>query len=221
MISVSENGVIRLEIPEYINKIQMSKAQKPKFILQSRANLPKKYLTASYYFHNGVLHDATTGYPVVANSRSVGTPLMKPINGQAFYSGFASPHQRITMVNGIKDFLRVHVADLPMLPYPIRVDIELYELPGRANWDLDNLWIYAKCFQDLLTESSYIVGTGKREVEVQVTPKLPDDCIRYITKSPGIEYFPVDTPEDRKLVFVLSPEHRLEILSHPLYKLTP
>lgn len=213
---------IRLTVPGYITRVQTSAARQPKYFKRT-SKLPKKYQDATRYQFgvDGLLFDLTTNQRVIANLASVGTPGSKPINGQHFYKGFATPFDRIKVVTGIKDFLRPFVQTLPVLSGPLRLDVELHQDPGVANWDLDNLWIYNKCFQDLLTESEYPVGTGKKQFLMRVLPRIQDDSIRFITKAPGIEFTPVSDEKDRKLVFILSPETRPCILTHPLYAQVP
>ena len=46
---------------------------------------------------------------------------------------------------------------------------------------------------------------------------LPDDDIRYITKAGAPEFFPVDSEQERKLVFTISPEDRKEVIEHNYY----
>ena len=55
-------------------------------------------------------------------------------------------------------------------------------------WDVDNLWIWIKCFQDTLVEMGMI----------------DDDNCKIIPNSGEIEFIPVEDFEDRKLVFELS-----------------
>ena len=79
--------------------------------------------------------------------------------------------------------------------------MEIHTFPHYMNWDLDNLWIYNKCFQDALKE----VGV------------IPDDNIRYITSSAAPRFIPISREEDRKMVFIITPETDPRILGHILY----
>ncbi len=209
---------IRLTVPGYITRVQTSNARQAKYFTR-KSKLPKKYAdgTRFKFGSDGLLFDSQLNQRIVANPLSVGKPGFLPVNGQHFYKGFGDEFTRIKMVTGIKDFLRPFVQTLPVLTGPVRLEMELHQVPGVANWDLDNLWIYNKCFQDLLTESEYPIGKGKWQFIQRVTPRLTDDSIRYITKSPGIEFHPVATEADRKLVFIISSETRPIILTHPLY----
>lgn len=118
---------------------------------------------------------------------------MRKINGQEFYSGVTRPAMRVKIVNAIKDSFRPYVADMPRLrQFPIQLMCEYHDLPGRADWDLDNKWIYCKVFQDLLVQDS----------------KLPDDNIKYVSRAAAMEFFPVEHEDDRKLVFIISADPR-------------
>jgi hypothetical protein len=192
---------VLLEMPEYINKVQIAKTRKPIYYTPKK-KIPAKYLNSQYVFSKGVLVVRKTGLPVIANANSLGKPAIQTINGQHFYSGFGSPHLRILIVNAIKDFMRPYVMTLPKLTGPLRLSTELHTTIGQANWDLDNLWIYNKCFQDLLTECK----------------KVPDDCIKYITGTGGIDFYPVSLDIDRKLIYVIEPERRPCIIQHPLWQ---
>jgi hypothetical protein len=68
----------------------------------------------------------------------------------------------------------------------------MFDVPGKADWDLDNKWIYLKVFQDLL------VGEGI----------IPDDNIKYVSKAASMEFFPVQDEGERKLVFTLKSDTR-------------
>lgn len=85
--------------------------------------------------------------------------------------------------------------------FPVRVTMTLYRPPMNGDWDLDNLWIYIKCFLDVLVTQRII----------------PDDSIRYISCSPGINYVPIEKEEDRKMVFKIHKDNRLEICKAQFY----
>ena len=113
-----------------------------------------------------------------------------------------SPHIRSKVVNSVKDsFLPYmkHIGKIESLP--IRISLKMHDTIRQANWDLDNQWLYNKCFQDLLVKLNII----------------PDDDIKYVTKSAAPEFVPVDNESQRKLVFTLEPEEREEILKYSYY----
>jgi len=100
---------------------------------------------------------------------------------------------RVKIVNGIKDSFRPYLSNVPRFKqFPVKLLCEFHDLPGRADWDLDNKWIYCKVFQDLLVQEG----------------KLPDDNIKFISQAAAMEYYPVDDEQDRKLVFHIITDDR-------------
>jgi len=195
--------MIEITIPEYITHVQLSKRRKAKHYKRGD-KMPLKYQDRKKYKFDreGYLVSAKGGLRVIANPRSAGTPKFLKINGQAIYSGNMRPMVRAKVVNAMKEFFAEHIKDMRVLRWPYRIEADLYAPIAAGNWDLDNQWIYHKCFIDAL------VAEGK----------LFDDNIMFVTGSPGFRYFPVDEPEQRKLVYRLIPEDRTEILEHPSYK---
>jgi len=57
-----------------------------------------------------------------------------------------------------------------------------------AKWDVDNMWIWGKIFNDTLTEEGFIT----------------DDSASYVKASGEVMHVPVKTFDERKLVFVIS-----------------
>ena len=192
--------MIRLELPNYIREVVVSQTTKPKYITLG-VKIPKKYQNSQYVFVKGVLANRTTGLPVVVNAARLSDQKKVAVNGQLLYNGYASPFVRSTLVNAVKAYMYPFVVGLPKLTGPLRITTHLYCPIGRGNWDLDNLWIYNKCFQDLLVKLG----------------KIPDDNVQHITSAGGIEFFPVDLEEDRKLVYVIQEDTRLHIQTHPSY----
>jgi len=179
-----------IEIPNFITQVKMSNSRRPKYYTKTD-KIPKKF--AGYNFDAKGRLLGPDNQPVVKNSRSVDKPRYKKINGQEFYSGVASPIIRVKIVNAIKDYFRPFVEPIAKIKsFPVQLECHFYDVPDRSDWDLDNKWIYCKVFQDLL------VHTGK----------IPDDNIKYISKSASIEFYPVETEEERKLVFVIKPDTR-------------
>ena len=124
---------------------------------------------------------------------NVSTHRFKTINGQEFYAGLAKPVIRVKIVNAIKDSFRPYVQPLLKLKqFPVQFFCEYHDVPGQADWDLDNKWIYLKVFQDLLVQEKIIV----------------DDNIKYVSKAASMEFFPVETTEERKLVFHITSDTR-------------
>jgi hypothetical protein len=160
---------------------------------KQKDKLPQKYCKPSFIFDKKGRLTYRGGEPIIKNIRSVGTPKYKKINGQEFYAGVGSPIIRVKVVNAIKDFFRPFLKGIkPITEFPVCIDCHYYDVPGPANWDLDNKWIYTKVFQDLLVQEGI----------------LPDDNIKYVSRAASMEYYPVETTEERKLVFSIYKDER-------------
>ena len=178
----------------------MSNSRRPKYYLSSE-RIPKKY--AGYDFDRKGRLITPDGQLILRNARSVNTPRMRKINGQEFYSGVTRPALRVKIVNAIKDSFRPYIQDLPRFKeFPIQIECCFYDIPGRADWDLDNKWIYCKVFQDLLVQEG----------------KLPDDNIKYVSKAAAMEFYPVESEEERQLVFHIKDDTRLHRSFYTWYK---
>jgi len=157
--------------------------------------IPKKYQGKLFFFNKRGRLCTNDGEPIIRNARSVNTPRYKKINGQDFYAGSTRPVMRVKIVNAIKDSFRPYLCKVRKIPkdkYPIQITCAMFDLPGKANWDLDNKWIYLKVFQDLLVNEGIIL----------------DDNIQYISKAASMEFWPIEDEEDRKLVFVITQDTR-------------
>jgi len=190
---------LTIEIPEYITHVTLSKSRRPKYYKKGQ-KIPKKYAKFKTYDLKGRLLGAD-GHPLVANAGVVNKPREQKINGQQLYSGNMNPMMRSKVVSLIKEFFQPFTANLDSVAVPVRIEADLYCPMAAKNWDLDNQWIYHKCFLDSLVKNGV----------------LPDDNIMFVTQAPGFRYFPVDHKEDRKLVYRLIPEDRPEILQHGAY----
>lgn len=195
--------MIEVTIPEYITHVQLSKARKAKYYKRGQKT-PKKYENRKVYKYDreGYLVKTPGGLRVIANPKSAGTPKYQKINGQQLYSGNMMPMVRSKVVNAIKSFFCQYTENLPKQSTPIRIEADLYAPLAAKNWDLDNQWIYHKCFIDSLVTNEV----------------LYDDNVMFVTQAPGFRYFPVETEQERKLVYRLIPEDRPEILEHETYK---
>ena len=201
----------KVVIPEYITKVKVSDKRRPTYYLKE-GRTPKKYKNDRYIFKEkrfahytkSLLFDTVEKCFVVKNIPYAGTPRYVAIRGNMLYAGLHE-HVRMLIINGIKDNFRPCVDKLePIDIFPIHINAELHTVPGLRNWDVDNLWIYIKAFQDLLIENRII----------------PDDSVRYITKAPGFEFFPVSNAVDRKMIFILSPDRR-DVTHHVMFAHKP
>jgi len=196
---MKQNLLREITVPEYIKHVTLSKKRRAKYYTK-KSKIPKKY--AKFKFNpKGILVDPL-GNPVIANPCSVGTPRLKKINGQDFYKGTDSPHIRAKVVQEIKTFLIPFVEKLePVTTFPVQIKLELHDMIGIGNWDLDNLWIYNKCMQDVLVQEGI----------------LPEDNVMYVTAAAAPEFYPVDTEEERKLVFKIYEDTRDVIKENTAY----
>jgi len=188
-----------IEIPQFIKKVMVSKSRRIKYYKKG-GKIPKKYANNGFD-KKGRMIDSE-GNHVVANPRTIGTAKYLTINGQQLYNARMSPHMRSKIVNAVKDSYLPYVKNVkPIKKLPVSISLDFYDTVRQANWDLDNQWLYGKCFQDLVVKLGI----------------LPDDDIKYITKAGAPRFFPVDTEEERKLIFHISTETRDEILKHKFY----
>lgn len=193
--------MIEIEIPNYLTHVQLTKGRRAKFYHKGQ-KIPKKYGKYKNYDNRGRLLGPDKK-PIIANPASINKPRVKKINGQELYSGNMPPHLRSKIVSVLKEHFEDALRKCNRIEqFPIAIEAELYTVPGAMNWDLDNQWIYHKCFQDALV-STYII---------------PDDNIFYITKAPAFSYYPVERLEDRKLVYRITQDDRPELREHPSYK---
>ncbi len=188
-------------IPQYLTHVQLTKGRRPKYYTKG-GKIPKKYQQLKEFDVKGRLLGVDKK-PLIANSASVNKPRIKKINGQELYSGNMPPHLRSKIVGVMKDHFIEHLKHCkPVLEFPIAITAELHTVPGILNWDLDNQWIYHKCFQDALVSAQII----------------PDDNIFYITQAPAFSYTPVERLEDRQLIYRISKDDRQIFKEHPDYK---
>ncbi len=196
--------LLEIVIPEYITHIPISEKRRAIYYNTSgKRKPPKKFLKDKMYMIDkaGYLRYRPTGDKVIANKKVVGKPKLQKINGQDFYSGFGSHFTRMKIVVGIKNSFKPFINKLEKLTvFPVQFELELYTIIGEANWDLDNLWIYTKCFQDLLVEMGI----------------MPDDNIQYVSKPASPEFFPVKDEKDRKLIFKIYKDNRDLQITEPV-----
>jgi len=193
--------MIEITIPQYLTHVQLTKGRRAKYYTKG-THIPKKYQKYKAYDSKSRLLGAD-GKPLVANPASVNKPRIKKINGQELYSGNMAPHLRSKVVACIKESFQEHLSKVPQVDFfPLAIEAELHTVPGTMMWDLDNQWIYHKCFQDALSAQGII----------------PDDNIFYITKAPAFSYCPVERLEDRKLVYRLNKDDRSILREHPGYQ---
>lgn len=161
------------------------------------------------------LYDRSMATPIIDNEGAVGTPKYIKIRGQDIYSGNVREFVRGEIIRQIKDSFRPYVQLISPIgrgEYPLKIVLELHtpiknindrgKDPIGQRWDIDNhCFPYAKAFPDVLMEEGKIV----------------DDDRLHISQPPHGVFCPVDTEEERKLVFILYQDNR-EIITNKYAK---
>lgn len=232
--------IMTITVPMYRRDFVQSEEMRPKYIEKGRKKLPMQYCNSTRAKADGVrdadgikygwrefpvirkkvkrmvdfLVDLQTGDRVIINTAQVGKQSTKNINGQDFYSGKLFRGQKDKMLGAIKDQLRQYIMSMPKIErFPLQIEVELHDtiidtdFSKGQRWDVGNRWFpYAKCFEDVLKS-----GRGGCGI-------IPDDDRLYITKPPAAEFYPVETTQERKLVFKLYVDQRPEILNNKIYQ---
>jgi len=188
-----------LEIPKFITKVQSSEKRRAKYYSNKAG--PGRVNKCPVRLKNPILDDKgfyldTEGAKILANIRSVGTPKFIPINGQILYVG--KPWDRAKLKIALEEYFIPFVETLPIFTGSIIMETELHTTIGHDKGDLDNLgYMYGKVLTDTM------VNMGK----------LYDDSVPYVTKPCSAPlFFPVNSDEDRKLVYHFFQDLRPEIL---------
>ncbi len=182
--------ISRIEIPNYLEHIQLSKSRRPIYYKKGD-KIPKKYLDKTKYNFNSknILTNVIDDEKILKNSRSVGKPRLKKISGQDIWSGI-NHNLRSKIAKELKYYLRKQFKDLNLKgvkknDYPIGIGLEFHKPIGEANWDIDNhSLIFRKCILDAL-KGDYI----------------EDDSVFYVRSIP-CEYYDC-LEKDKKLVITL------------------
>lgn len=195
-----------IEIPQYMYQIQVSKSRNVKYFHQESGrgkvkktleDIPKKYKATSYDLLGFALNDKNE--KIIANPLAAGTAKYVPINGQVFYSS-SGKFTRAKVVTELHQYFKEIFEQVDLQPfakneYPIIIHLEWFAPFTHKTMDVTNMAsVYIKTFEDTLTNNGYI----------------EDDEVRYVTGSFPI-YTPVDTFEDRKMIFTFYQDMRKEI----------
>jgi hypothetical protein len=188
-------------IPRYITRILVAKARRAKYFKKGN-KIPKKYENDDYVFKDGRLVDKD-GELVIANPRVHGKPRYEPLSGNKLTSGYSTPFMRNKIATSLKDFYRPYIKSMRvMTDFPIQMDWEFHTTVDRPNFDLSNFWFYLKYFEDTLVTEGII----------------PDDSIKYITRSASPLLVPVDKFSSRKFVFRFYHDKRPQIQDNPVWR---
>jgi len=130
------------------------------------------------------------------------------ISGQRMFVGI-NYRVRDVIVKKMHHFIEKHIPeDLELGDGPFRIKMKFYapanygtvkRIRGKISWkppkedyvctwDADNMWIWGKCFNDVLVNNNY----------------LHDDNVHIIRAAGEVEFIPVDTLDERKIEFIIS-----------------
>ena len=186
--------MIKIEINNYLRRVQVSNARRPKY-WAPKDELPEKLLDTTRYIwkkRSGFinLYDNQEKEFVIKNPKAAGTPGYQSIAGNEIYARMHE-RKRMMIVDALKNHFKEHISakvnSIPEDMFPLSISMEIHSSYGVADWDLDNLWIYHKCFQDSL-----------KDLEL-----IPDDNVLYITEAGKTSFIAVSEDVTPKLVFVI------------------
>jgi len=172
---------MKVVIPNYLRRVKLSEARRAKYILFG-SSAADKYKGDRYRWKkrgkNLCLYDSEEGQFVIKNAKAAGTPSYQTIAGNEIYARMHE-RKRMMIVHALKDNFKEHIrnqiSSIPDDMFPLSIDMEIHVPFGYADWDLDNLWIYHKCFQDSLRDLKLI----------------PDDNILYVRDAGRTKFIPV------------------------------
>jgi hypothetical protein len=194
-----------LEIPEYIYQIKASEKQLNKYYSakpgRQRVTKITKWAEKLIVGQdlNGFYLDKD-GNRIVSNFKKAGTPKYIPVNGQVMYSQKGGEFTRALMVRELHQYWKDILEEANFQPfnkkyYPIVIQMNWFAPYSHQTPDNFNFaFAMFKTFEDTLTNNNYIV----------------DDEVRYVSGGFPI-YTPVDTFEDRKIIFTFYQDLRNEI----------
>jgi hypothetical protein len=149
--------MIQIRIPDFIKQVQISKSRRKQYFDNSDPEkYPKKYQNNPRYgFKNGLLHDLVSKEPVVKNASVLDKPRYVAVNGNVILRMHKDVLWRKVMPALDKMFFDALKKGFPKpmvdkIPFPWKISMEFRSHYGYADWDIDNPWIYEKCFHDAL-----------------------------------------------------------------------
>ena len=186
--------MIEVKIPNYLRRVKLSDSRNATYFSTSDV-LPEKYRAKRYGWKRRTpkeisLFDGEEKMFVIKNPKSVGTPSYQSIAGNEIYARMHE-RKRILLVDTLKDHFKEHMKnlDIPADYFPLSEKMELHSSFGFADWDVDNLWIYHKCFLDSL-----------RDLKI-----VPDDNVLFIRQAGETTFVPVTEEEIPTMIFKLAP----------------
>jgi hypothetical protein len=145
---------------------------------------------------------------VIKNPATAGKPRKVAIAGNMIWEQVHEQlrvQMTVQMKNSMRPYVQQYREQFKKLKYPVEVRGEIHTTPKYCNWDLSNLWIYNKVFEDLLK--------GER--------LIPDDCVKYITLPFAPKFVPIRNDDERKLVFIFETDKDPRIVNHLMFNLEP
>lgn len=172
--------ICQITIPRFLRKIKISEKRRAKYKKDD----------------NGDFLRDIFGEKIIANKRTVGTPNYWVINGQKLFSG-TDMYLRSKVFAEIKKYIYPYLSKInPIEYYPIGIKLDIYEIPGKWEWDIDNhSYIWVKNFTDCL----------------QILKIIPNDNISFVRSNGQADFHPVNDENDRKLVFTIYKHEKYEI----------
>lgn len=203
------NFLQKVEIPNFIDKVEISKKRRAKYYTKERVPKTMNPETNNKYSFNeeGILIITETGEKVVSNKRSAGKPRYWKISGQDIWSGI-NYNMRSKISREMKKYFYEKLAHLKPLvddeDYPIGIRIDLYD--SNLEGDVDNfIYLYRKTITDALCGNVEFMKVKNVDGKVSNMPdytKYPpiiiDDSKKYVRDIPTTFHYVEG--EDRKLV---------------------
>lgn len=185
---------MKVIIPNYLKKVKTANARRPKYFIFP-CKLPLKYEGSQYIWRNKgkvkALYDTKAKAFVIKNSKSVGTASYQAIAGNEIYARMHE-RKRMMIVNNLKDDFKKHISEqisiIPESMMPLSITMEVHTSFGYGEWDVDNLWIYHKCFLDSLRDLKLI----------------PDDSILYVRQAGQTTFVPILPDARPTMIFEIS-----------------
>ncbi len=222
--------ITTVTIEQYIRRALMSKARMKKYYVKGQKKPPDrlyknidKYAWQQFPNRKEYLVERATRERVVANPRTAGSEKWKLINGNKMYSGEIARWDKEKIMTEIRKSYIPFLEEVePITLFPLRILAELHDTyidelnPTDPDWDIDNrFYPYGKAFPDVL------IGWPKwiKAEKVYLTRRLiPDDHRGYITQPPAPKFIPIESSEDRKIVFKIFQDLSLVVQEHWAYK---
>lgn len=175
---------------DFIPKLQLSKSRRAVYYTKSdllKGKVPKKYLLEpkkslvlkrdfKWDFNNRLC--TLDNDLIIKNSRTAGKARYWVINGQSIYNGAISPKSRAGLMVKLHEYFKEILKDCPKFNLKegerYKLYLRWYILKDKVYPDPDNLWIYEKVINDVLTKDLKVV--------------IDDDCNYSVGGSKDYEY---------------------------------